>query len=140
MSLSALLKSCYEAPSVTISNPIVQAALVQREKEANERAAQAVVGLLDSFEFGLRNSVNTLRSIRKQEKTQAVMVKKLDRAFRYFGEQGNPLPMFRLMCNHHAAACFCSTIGITVPAHDSLLWEVPSEWSGDTEVNTDKIE
>lgn len=127
MDLNELISRCY-GPELSVESDILRQAL---EEEKADKAKEAVRNLRSHINDSLsvlKREVVELRSLRKREREKAELVKKLDRAVRYFHAKGNPLPYFRVCGNNHAALVFCRSLGIDVPADDAPEWNVPDDF------------
>ncbi len=131
MNLNELLARAYTKPSVNVTSDILEAAVAERAADARARAVQAVKGQLTDFETALTQNVQVLRNLRKQEKDQAVKVGKLDRALRYFGASGNPLPFYAALGLNRNAQTFCTICGIPFPPPDDPAWKVPDDFNAE---------
>ena len=131
MNLNDLLSRSYKTPAFRVESDILAAAVKEREEEAKKVAVQATKGLLTQFEQTMTQNVANLRNLRKQEKEQAARVAKLDRALRYFGASGNPLPYYRAQGGRAEllAALFCQSVGIPVPDTTDPAWNVPEDFN-----------
>lgn len=128
VTLNDLIGRARNTNQVTISAPLIQAAVEKVQKEKEERAVNLVTNLVSQFESQLSTAVQTLRQYRKMEKAQEKLVDKIDRAFRYFAATGNPLPMYKAIGRGGDGAWFCTNLGIEMPSPDDAAWSVPDDW------------
>lgn len=131
MNLTDLMNRAYQSPTFTVENDILAAAAAEREADAKRAAVSATKGLLEMFEGLMRQNVEQLRALRRQEKMQGKLVSTLDRALRYFGQSGNPLPAYKALGMTGRAADFCRMVGIPLPANDDAAWNVPEDFAPD---------
>lgn len=127
-SLADLIAKCHQSGEVKFTAPVLKEAIEARNKEAEQQAAKVCSGLISGFEQHLKDGVARLRKWRQEEAKQAEYVKKVDRAFRFFGETGNPLPVFDAVGNRQGACHFCHTLNIELPGKDDAAWTVPEGW------------
>jgi hypothetical protein len=127
-SLTELISRCHQSGEVKFTAPVLQEAIEARNNQATKLAAVVCADLIGGFEKCLKGAVQRLRELRAAEAKQAECVKKIDRAFRFFGETGNPLPMFDTMGNRNGASLFCGSLNIERPGQDDAAWTVPAEW------------
>lgn len=127
MNLSDLIARANTTETLNVTNEILVEAAKAREDEVRAKAVQATKILLCAFEQVMKNNVNHLRELRRQEKAMNAVVKSLDRALHYFGDTGNPLPFFRA-CGMSAHQ-FCNALGIATPAKDDPAWVVPADYT-----------
>lgn len=128
MSLSKLLASAHSAGSVKVSLPALQKAMEVRAAQREEEAATHLVGLVEKFEKSLGNHVQALRDCRENEKRLEKSVHELDRALRYFANEGNPLPFYKASHDLYAAQLFCQRLGVPMPKAEDKIWDVPADW------------
>ena len=128
MTLNDLIAECHATELSFVGSAAIQAAIDTRKADKEKQAAVAVGGLLGTFECALKDNVRVLRNIREQEKAQQAMVEKIDRAFRFFGETGNPFPMFLATGRTAQGHSFASTLGFETPKADSDAWKIPADW------------
>lgn len=128
MTLNDLIADCHATELTFVGSDAIKAALDTRKVEKEKQAAVAVGGLLGTFECALKDNVRALRNIREQEKTQQAAVEKIDRAFRFFGETGNPFPMFLATGRTSQGHNFACTLGFETPKADSDAWKIPADW------------
>jgi hypothetical protein len=128
-----LISRAHKVGSIQVSNTVLQQAADELVKEKTAKVVQSVKGLLDRFDSVLQSSVAQLRQYRELEKKQNALVKGLDRAFRYFGETGNPLPFYKASGDIRSAQYFCQSIGVAVPEADDAAWVVPNDYVPATE-------
>jgi hypothetical protein len=137
LNLTDLLNRAYSSPTVNVTSEILAAAAAERATDAQRAAVQATKGLLANFEQAMTQSVNHLRELRRAEKKQAKHVEILDRALRYFGESGNPLPVYKAQGMSRMAMEFCQAVGIPVPSADDPAWNVPEDFQAQAPEVTD---
>ena len=139
MNLDDLIARASGEKKLTIDNDILIAAQAALNAETRAAAIKSVQGLLSVFEQALAGNVQRLRELRRLEKEQADLVARLDRALKYFGSSGNPLPVFRAMQTTGIANIgrrqeayliheFCTAIKINIPANDDAAWKVPDDF------------
>ena len=117
----------------TVGNDLMQAAVDKIANERNETAIDTCKGLIQYHSGVLKEYVRRLRELRDLEAKQQAVVKKVDQAFRFFQETGNPFPLF--LAENSAAKKrdgqsmkFCAGLNLEIPAEDSDAWEIPSDW------------
>ncbi len=128
MNLTDLMNRAYAAPTFQVSNDILAEAAELRSQQARSQAVAATKGLLEHFEGEMIGNVERLRDWRRLEKAQAKKVAALDRALRYFGHSGNPLPVYKAQGMTQNAVHFCRAVGIPIPAPNDAAWEVPEDF------------
>ena len=89
-------------------------------------ACQNVIGQLQQH---LQQTVENLRTTRKQERLAAKKVADLNRAFHYFVASGNPLPAFKESGSTGNACDFCRELGIAMPESNDDAWNVPTSFT-----------
>lgn len=129
VSLTELISRCHQSGEVKFTAPVLQEAIAARNKEAEKLAAAVCSDLIGGFEKHLKLSVQRLRELRAAEAKQSDYVKKIDRAFRFFAETGNPLPVYDAMANRGGAVRFCQMLNIELPGKDDAAWTVPGGWT-----------
>ena len=131
VSLTDLLdRSNSDRPAVDITSDLLIEASDQLVKERRERAVKGLKGLIDNFTAVLQSSVRHLKQVREQEAMETKMVKAMDRAVRYFGVTGNPLPFYKAWGRTRDAMCWCEQVGIPFPQKDDdPAWIVPENWT-----------
>ena len=128
-----------EGKTVAIESDILKDAVAEVVADKRKTAVQSCKGLITEFEAILKASVTGLKNIRLQEKAQAIKVKALDRATRYFAATANPLPMFKSMAGEGVsrvpmnARYFCDNLNVPVPALDDPAFSVPDDWNPEVE-------
>jgi len=130
--LDDLIARAKPEDTINVSNCILVEAAAELGAERRQRAVQACKGLIDNFTATLKNQVATLRQMRENEKHQAELVKKIDRAIKYFGVTGNPLPVFAAsVSNNRNATYWCENCGLPVPKTDDPAWKVPDDFNAE---------
>ena len=94
--------------TVEISNPALKEAIARRkEKEATEaieRAADALVALLDDAQESMEHRLQQLRVVRNQEKALLAQIKKINVAQAYANASNNFLPLLVALGSAPASA------------------------------------
>lgn len=129
--ITDLINGSGKPSSLNVSNVVLQQAAEQLVKEKTERVVAGVKNLIGQFDETLSSNVERLRQLRSAEKAQATLVKNIDRAFRYFGVTGNPLPFYKVTGKVYDGKRWCQVVGVDVPADNDAAWDVPADWVAD---------
>ena len=121
--LDELLASAHSTGELKVESKVLQNALTAHQEEVNKALQTEVQNVLRTGDAALREQVQMLRAIRQQETNLKTYIDKLDKAFKFFGKTGNPLPLFKAMNRTDLATSFCRKLSIPVPAHDDSAWE-----------------
>jgi Asp/Glu/hydantoin racemase len=105
--------------------PILQQAFEARAKERSEKLVKVAIGVTESVETLVAQSVNILRAARRQEKLAKENLDKMNLAAKYFAETGNPLPLFKLAGATELGRQYCRSVGADCPNYEDALWSVP---------------
>lgn len=129
--LSVLIAGAYAASAPFLSQGVMADAINAEREGQEKKALESAKRLIGGFSQSMQSAVAGLRRIRENEKVAEKTVKELDRAFRYFGETGNPLPFFKLT-NIYGGVDWLNKLGFDSHTHPELFksdeWVVPSNW------------
>lgn len=126
--LNDLIAASMNTPTIVVESEVLAEAASELKADRRKSAVNACKGLLEQFTSTLQRNVATLRQMREAEKKQATLVKDTDKALRFFGKTGNPLPFFKLTGNIGTASMWCSRCGIDVPDAKSEAWKIPEDF------------
>lgn len=90
--MNAPFSSLFEESKV-IGKGIVAEAMTAHKELQKKKLAEVILQVVVAAESAMKNHVNILRGIRKQEKDALESIKKLERATEYFHETGNFGPL-----------------------------------------------
>jgi len=127
--LNELIQAAHGDGQLVFTNEMMAAAAARLMKERETKAVEVCQELIEQFNSHLVSSVRQLKAIREQELAQQKRVKALDRAFRFFGETGNPLPFYKELGNVPGGNEFAKKIGIKITEE---AWLIPKEWEPKT--------
>lgn len=133
MTLNDLINQTVSESTFTgVDNDIMKAAVDKMLQERRDASVEVVKESLAGHIHFLKEQVDLLRAIRKQESKMKVLVARLDRANKFFRSTGNPFPL--LLAENadkkdcHAVRRFALQLGIEVPAEDSEAWVIPNDF------------
>jgi hypothetical protein len=136
MDLQDLIDGVYSR-NYKIGSDVIRQAL---DKKAEDTKASAVERAEKALSFGQQElgvAVKNLNYHRKKEADAKKRVDAIDRAFRYFAETGNPLPLYR-ETDIWSGRNFLLAVGykdeddiMNSEKHDA--WKVPSDWKQSSE-------
>ncbi len=119
--LDQLVAACHTV-SPSVENAALQEAFKRRTEQKTQEAANALVGVITTFENFLKQNVAELRRLRELESNQKQVVEKIDTAFKFFGKTGNPFPMFKVAGMMREARSVAVQLGIVLPKDDDSAW------------------
>ncbi len=132
--LSDLVNASHKEEKHVFTSPVLAEAMKklneEKEKEVGVKCAQLIKNFLSQLEI----AVTELRRMRKLESDAAKKVKSIDRAIKFFGETGNPLPVFKAMANDQNKSYLerfaISHLDNTIKLDDipAEAWDVPADW------------
>ena len=117
----------------TIGSDLVQEAVTELAKDRRTKAVSVVKTMIAGHAAVLTAEVKNLRALRDLEAQAQAKVKRVNRAFCFFKDTGNPFPLF-LAENPNAAKSdnnarsFCDNIGLTRPKEDDPAWSIPASY------------
>jgi hypothetical protein len=130
--LQQLIAAAQNTTSIMFTNDVLSKAAEKAAQAANEKAVGVAQTVLGVFQAHLQTKVLYLRQARESVKAYEKAVAEVDRAFRYFADTANPLPMFKVM-GYNATSSqvtnFFSPLGVPVPASDDDAWTIPAGWT-----------
>lgn len=130
--LQALIAASQNNTNVVFTNEVLARAAENAKKIADDRAVVSAQAVLGTFQQHLNTNVLYLRQARESVKQYEKIVGGIDRAYRYFAETCNPLPMFKVMgytASTSYVTNFFQPLGVPVPAADNDAWTIPDDWS-----------
>lgn len=117
----------------SVASDLVKEAVKEIVAGRRANAVATVRKMIISHSDLLKMHVGHLKEIREQEKEQTALVKRIDRAFRYFQATGIPFPLFlaenpSARLSDVATNIFCKELRLAVPDKDSDLWTIPADF------------
>lgn len=112
----------------TFTNPVIAEAQAQVMKENSDKMTGSAKSLLNLATNWIQSAVTELRNYRKLEADLKKKLEETNRALEYFGETGNPFPLYKATGTYAQAGSFCRTIGIDSPGEKDEVWNIPSSW------------
>lgn len=121
--LDELLKSARNSSSLNVESSVLKAALEAHAEEVSKSLQIEVQSVFKLADSELRNAVAKLRTIREMEKTQKTLVDEIDKAYKFFGTKGNPLPLYKAIGRPYLGTTFCKKMGIDLPPLTDDAWK-----------------
>lgn len=123
--LNDLIGMTLNVSQVTFDDEMMQQAAEQLVREKRMKAVESCQVLIAEFNKTLEEQVEILRHLREKEHSQATHVKQTDRAFRFFGDTGNPLPFFAAQNKRADGEKWAKTLNIKL---NDEAWVIPAGW------------
>lgn len=124
--LNELIEAAHLGFSVKFTSDVMKEAAENVIKEKQKVAVQSCQTLILTFDRNLKENVKYLQLIREQEVKQQAKVKKVDRAFKFFAETGNPLPFFASMEKRREGRDWAEHLGLN--HQDESAWTIDENW------------
>lgn len=124
--LNELIEAAHLGFSVKFTSDVMKEAAENVIKEKQKVAVTSCQHLITTFDHNLKEQVKHLQELREKEAKQQAKVKKIDRAFKFFAETGNPLPFFASMGKQPEGEAWARQLGLN--HNDEAAWTIDDAW------------